>query len=129
MLHGPVVLLRVGLALLKVAERDLLESDDFISLSTRLQALGRHDHDADALLNVAMHQLVNTAAAKKALAKVTSVHDTFMAVTSAESDHILEQHKSSRRVSMDRAIRRLSNTLLGDEPGRSEVWAARLGRF
>ena len=81
-----------------------------------LQALGRHDHDADALLNVAMHQLVNTVAAK-ALAKGL-VHDTFMAVTSAESDHILEQHKSSRRVSMDRAIRRLSNTLLGDEPGR-----------
>ena len=125
LLHGPVVLLRVGLALLKVAERDLLESDDFISLSTRLQALGRHDYDADALLNVAMHQLVNTAAAKKALAKVTSVHDTFMAVTSAESDHILEQHKSSRRVSMDRAIRRLSNTLLGDEPGALQKFGRR----
>ena len=39
--HGPMCLIRVGTAILKIHERELLGTTDFIQLSVHLQHLGR----------------------------------------------------------------------------------------
>lgn len=65
------VLVRVGVALLKLAEPELLASSDFIALSGKLQQLGRGMWSADTLLNVAYKQLSTTPASRRALASLT----------------------------------------------------------
>ena len=49
--YGPVVLVRVGTALLKSVEAELLESSDFIALTTILQSVGQNRWAGDHLLN------------------------------------------------------------------------------
>jgi len=79
--HGPMCLIRVGTAILKIHERELLGTSDFIKLSVQLQHLGRGFFDAEQLLHVAFRSLVQTPSARRALSAAERVHSTVMAVT------------------------------------------------
>ena len=74
LLEEPTVLVRVGVALLRLHEDELLETSDFIELSTKLQQLGRGAWSADTLLTVAYKQLGNTPGARKVLASLHNLH-------------------------------------------------------
>ncbi len=111
-LRGPLVLIRVGAALLKMAEAELLGASDFCALAAALQRLGSDQFDADKLFDVAYRQLERTApfAARRVLDTAQAVYDSALAVTTPIAQHIDEAESLRDRASSDERseMRRIS---------------------
>ena len=91
-LEEPCVLVRVGVALLKLHETDLLATHDFIELSHKLQQLGKGLWSADTLLNAAYKQIANasSAASRRALSALQQLQQTAYEVGSPLVDAVYE---------------------------------------
>ena len=99
--EDPSVLVRVGVALLKLAEPELLAINDFIELSNKLQQLGRGMWSADKLLTVAYKQLGHTPGSRRALNALQQMQQTAYEVSLSLIDAVREVRMREGLLSAD----------------------------
>jgi len=136
LVDGPAILVRVGAALLQMAQPELLATKDFIELSQRLQSLGRGCWSADALLAVAYRQLPSPPAARLALAALERMHHVALEVGVSRAEGVQEvrlreglcgQHAATCAATAAAATT-VATAAAATEPSPSPLLAARSGK-